>query len=494
MNKYKIKKFIKSGSYGSVYEVEDPLCNKVALKVGFYDHILSGFGNLKELDILSRLSSFPIVPRLIDVIMTYSFKSRDSSKSQESLIFVTELADTDLESFIRDRRCTPEIAISLSAQLLLAIDFLHSMEITHRDIKPGNILIKFTSEGPQLKICDFGFAHFLCNGAISTPMVATAWYRAPEICWEIDHYRYTSDIWSVGMTIYEIFTGNILLYNVPDTNGAIFNAILNRIPVKMDPELLKFYRKHSRINIHIDSINDNRSRKYIPVIPLINQFEKSRNYHLMSIEKWKHLEFLLLEMFNLNYRKRKSATECLISPLFEDQKDMIKSYQLLLNQPRCLDPIFIFENNRIYNEKNAAFINFMESPKRNQIGMRVLFHSLDLANQYFNKYPNCTEVTKVVQGTLYFYNKYFSTMKYPENPEYFFDFPSENDQEDARLSFLESLDFWIFNFEQDFMRCQMNILIFWNGIKKKVCFENLLVFDFGMEHLIVTCIENFTSN
>jgi serine/threonine protein kinase len=446
MNKYKIKKFIKSGSYGSVYEVEDPLCNKVALKISFYDHILSGFGNLKELDILSRLSNFPIVPRLIDVIMTYSIKPRDNSKMQESLSFVTELADTDLESFIRNRKYTPEISIVLSAQILLAIDFLHSMEITHRDIKPGNILIKFTSEGPQIKICDFGFAHFLCNGAISTPMVATAWYRAPEICWEIEHYRYTSDIWSVGMTIYEIFTGNILLYNVPDTNGAIFNAILSRIPVKIDSELLRFYRSQCRINIHIDSVNDSRSKKYIPATPLINQFEKCRNYHLMSPENWRHLESLLLEMFNLNYRKRKSANECLLSPLFNSQRDMIKNYQSILNHPRCLDPIFILENNRIYNEKNEAFIRFMESSKRNQIGMRVLFHSVDLANQYFNKYPNCTEVTKVVHGTLYFYNKYFSTMKYPEPPEYFFSSGLENE-----ILFLENLDLWIFNFEKDIL-------------------------------------------
>lgn len=69
-------------------------------------------------------------------------------------------------------------------QLLSGLEAIHSAEVLHRDLKPGNILWK---QNGVLKICDFGLARGMSEtlenfDAVSmTNYVATRWYRPPEI-------------------------------------------------------------------------------------------------------------------------------------------------------------------------------------------------------------------------------------------------------------------------------------------------------------------------
>lgn len=128
--------------------------------------------------------------------------------------------------------------------------YLHSANILHRDLKPGNILI---DQNCQTKICDFGLSRSLpesCVGkgsgnskrmrdsilrshladktgkhalreAISKKLeskrdernkkkrslsnhVGSRWYRAPEICLVEKQYDFASDMWSIGCTLYEL--------------------------------------------------------------------------------------------------------------------------------------------------------------------------------------------------------------------------------------------------------------------------------------------------
>lgn len=72
---------------------------------------------------------------------------------------------------------------SMVYQILCGVKYIHSANVIHRDLKPGNILIN--SQG-QLKICDFGLARGINDDTESerikiTRYVATRWYRAPEL-------------------------------------------------------------------------------------------------------------------------------------------------------------------------------------------------------------------------------------------------------------------------------------------------------------------------
>ena len=85
---------------------------------------------------------------------------------------------------------------------------LHSKGFISRDVKPSNCLV---TEDYHLKLADFGLAtNFQILTDFSTK-VATLPYKAPELCCNKSNYGCEIDIYSTGCTIYEIFTGNLLI-------------------------------------------------------------------------------------------------------------------------------------------------------------------------------------------------------------------------------------------------------------------------------------------
>lgn len=91
-------------------------------------------------------------------------------------------------------------------ELLIALSAVHKLGVIHRDIKSANVLI--TKEG-NVQLCDFGVAAKITSNAIKrTTMAGTPYWMAPEVIREGDTYNSKADIWSLGITIYEIATGN----------------------------------------------------------------------------------------------------------------------------------------------------------------------------------------------------------------------------------------------------------------------------------------------
>lgn len=89
------------------------------------------------------------------------------------------------------------------AQLILALECLHSNRILHRDIKPENLLLE--ADG-YCKLSDFGLSRQVPNH-ICDETGGTLTYMAPEIYFTSTHYHsYTSDWWSVGIVTLEFLT------------------------------------------------------------------------------------------------------------------------------------------------------------------------------------------------------------------------------------------------------------------------------------------------
>ena len=113
----------------------------------------------------------------------------------------------DLFQYIVDRgRLKEEESKPIFRQILEAIKYIHSMGVSHRDMKPENVLI-----GPdgKIKISDFGLSRFRSpQGLVDTPCGSPC-YASPECISGRSYNGITTDIWSCGVILYAMLTGQL---------------------------------------------------------------------------------------------------------------------------------------------------------------------------------------------------------------------------------------------------------------------------------------------
>ena len=87
----------------------------------------------------------------------------------------------------------------LFGEMCAGLDYLHKMEIVHRDLKCENILL---CSNNQIKIADFGFARILPANELSKTFCGSAAYAAPELLQGLPYQGPKVDIWSLGVILY----------------------------------------------------------------------------------------------------------------------------------------------------------------------------------------------------------------------------------------------------------------------------------------------------
>jgi len=108
--------------------------------------------------------------------------------------------ECDLAAIIRSGQPLTDAHFqSFIYQILCGLKYIHSANVLHRDLKPGNLLVNADCE---LKICDFGLARGFSidpeeNAGYMTEYVATRWYRAPEIMLSFQSYTKASTLMSL---------------------------------------------------------------------------------------------------------------------------------------------------------------------------------------------------------------------------------------------------------------------------------------------------------
>ena len=111
-----------------------------------------------------------------------------------------------LKEYIQKKgRLTTKEVISIAVQVCSAMEMAHSHNIVHRDIKPQNIMI--SKEG-KVKVTDFGIAKATSSNTISTNVMGSVHYTSPEQA-RGGYSDAKSDIYSLGITMYEMITGEL---------------------------------------------------------------------------------------------------------------------------------------------------------------------------------------------------------------------------------------------------------------------------------------------
>jgi serine/threonine protein kinase len=96
-------------------------------------------------------------------------------------------------------------ALAVFTQLSSALRHLHERSITHRDVKPDNVLLKKHAYGFTVKLADFGTAKHTAAELMDT-FTGTETYMAPELFAEPRHYTSKVDMWSLGLIGMQLFT------------------------------------------------------------------------------------------------------------------------------------------------------------------------------------------------------------------------------------------------------------------------------------------------
>src|SRR6195952_5300419 len=147
-----------------------------------------------------------------------------------------------LKKFGRDVGINLKAVRSYAQQMFLGLSLLKKCNILHADIKPDNVLVNDTRN--LLKICDLGSAGDASENDI-TPYLVSRFYRAPEIMLGMS-YDFGIDIWSIGCTLFELYTGKILF------TGRNNNQMLKSMMECRGKFSLKMLKKAEYAGLHFD--------------------------------------------------------------------------------------------------------------------------------------------------------------------------------------------------------------------------------------------------
>ncbi len=228
LGRFRIESKIGEGGMGAVYRGVDPTNGEVvAVKV------LRRTGK----DIAQSVRRFRKEARLLqDVQNEHVTRLIEVGEDGGLHYLVMEFVEgIDLKGWLKGRSALPESeAIGLMIDLTRALVDAHAREIIHRDIKPENVLLEIRHDAPDskgamaarpiadftLKLSDFGIARHVSQSESmevtrAGSVMGTPKYMSPEQCKSSDDLTPAADVYSLGVTLFELLTGRVP-YNSDD--------------------------------------------------------------------------------------------------------------------------------------------------------------------------------------------------------------------------------------------------------------------------------------
>jgi serine/threonine-protein kinase len=227
---YEVLQVLGAGGMGKVYKVRNLISDRIeAMKVLLPD--LHGHPDLadrflREIKVQASLSH-PNIAALYTALR----------HENQLLMFMEFMEGTSVEALMEQGPIPLDRAIDIVSQVLAALAYAHARGVIHRDIKPANIML--TPAG-EVKLMDFGIARMKADKRLTQTgrTVGSLFYMSPEQIRGDQQLDARTDIYSLGIALYEIVTGRRPF--VGDSDFSIMAAHLNQPPVppiQIDPSL-----------------------------------------------------------------------------------------------------------------------------------------------------------------------------------------------------------------------------------------------------------------
>ena len=253
--RYEIIDVVGTGGMSTVYRAKDERLKRyVAIKVLKSDY--SNDANfVTKFKVEAQASAGLTHPNIVSVY--------DVSEDNGRYFIVMELVEgITLKEYINlNGRLSMDQALDFSIQIASGVEAAHEHHVIHRDIKPQNIIV---SKNGNLKVTDFGIAKAATSNTMSTAGMGSVHYISPEQA-RGGYSDERSDIYSLGITMYEMVTGRVPFEG--DTNVAIaLMHIQNEIipPREYFPDIYSSFEK-----VIMKATQKKPERRYLTAAALI---------------------------------------------------------------------------------------------------------------------------------------------------------------------------------------------------------------------------------
>jgi len=224
-------KVVAKGSFGVVFKATlASTGEQVAIKKVLQDPRYKN----RELQILRMLKH----PNIVDLKnFFYAKAEQDGVFLNLVMEFIPFTVHYVLKKYMNESKCVPtRVTKVYMYQIFRALEYVHSLGVCHRDIKPHNLLVDTRTH--VCKICDFGSAKILQKGQRNVAYICSRYYRAPELVLDAVEYTTMIDMWSAGCVFAEFFLGNPIFLGRSKTDQLVEIIKILGTPTNEDCKLM----------------------------------------------------------------------------------------------------------------------------------------------------------------------------------------------------------------------------------------------------------------
>jgi serine/threonine protein kinase len=275
-----------AASFGSsdIIDIGDPL--EVAKKLPQFEILeMLGRGGMgvvykarqRNLDRIVALKILPPLDALSpDFVARFTREARALAKlNHPNIVNVHDFGETgglyyiimeyvdgmNLRQLLQTRRLTPAEALAIVPKICDALEYAHEEGLVHRDIKPENLLI---DKKGRVKIADFALAKLLRRKPLDMTLtlsgmaLGTLRYMAPEQMDKPETVDHRADLYSLGVVIYEMLTGEVPVgrFELPSQKAQVDVRLDEIVLHALEKEPARRYQHASEIRTDVQSVTD----------------------------------------------------------------------------------------------------------------------------------------------------------------------------------------------------------------------------------------------